>query len=137
MDWFLYKRNATLKWVNARVFLNWQVDGDDDNNVLFWGVTAWKMSKYGVFSGPYFSTFGQNIERYEVSLRIQSEYGKIRTRKNSVFGHFSRSVCLSKKKTLVWFLFRKITGATFGNLKSKDTVKTIQTWESNLTIATK
>ena len=26
-----------------------------------------------------------------VSLRIQSECGKIRTRKNSVFGHFSRS----------------------------------------------
>ena len=29
-----------------------------------------------------------------VSLRIQSEYGKIRTRKNSVSGLFSRSVCL-------------------------------------------
>ena len=33
-----------------------------------------------------------NTERYEESLRIQSECGKIRTRKNSVFGHFSRSV---------------------------------------------
>ena len=32
----------------------------------------------------------------EVSLRIQSECGKVRTRKNSVFGHFSRSV---------WFIF--------------------------------
>ena len=28
---------------------------------------------------------------YSVSLRIQSECGKIRTRKNSVFEHFSRS----------------------------------------------
>ena len=28
---------------------------------------------------------------YFVNLRIQSEYRKIRTRKNSVFGHFSRS----------------------------------------------
>ena len=27
-----------------------------------------------------------------VNLRIQSEYRKIQTRKNSVFGHFSRSV---------------------------------------------
>ena len=27
----------------------------------------------------------------EVILRIQSEYRKIRTRNNSVFGHFSRS----------------------------------------------
>ena len=50
------------------------------------------MSKYGVFSGPYFPVLGLNTERYEVSLRIQSECGKIQTRKNSVFEHFSRSV---------------------------------------------
>ena len=31
------------------------------------------------------------MERYEVSFCIQSESGKIRTRKNSVFGHISRS----------------------------------------------
>ena len=35
------------------------------------------MSKYGVFSGPYFAV-----------VRM----GKIQARKNSVFGHFSRSV---------------------------------------------
>ena len=50
------------------------------------------MSKYRVFSDPYFHAFGLNMERYEVSLRIQFECGKIRTRKNSVFGHFSHSV---------------------------------------------
>ena len=49
------------------------------------------MSKYGVFSGPYFPVFGLNKERYSVSLRIQSECGKIRTRRNSVFRHFLRS----------------------------------------------
>ena len=43
------------------------------------------------FSGPYFSAFEVNTERYEVSLPIQSECEKIRTRKNSVFEHFSRS----------------------------------------------
>ena len=32
------------------------------------------------------------MERYSVSFGIQSECGKIRTRKNFVFGHFSRSV---------------------------------------------
>ena len=47
------------------------------------------MSKYRVFSGPYFPVFGLNTERYSVFLRIQSECRKIRTRKNSVFGHFS------------------------------------------------
>ena len=49
------------------------------------------MSKYGVFSGPYFSVLGLITEIYGVNFRIQSEYRKIRTRKNSVFGHFSRS----------------------------------------------
>ena len=43
--------------------------------------TAWRVSKYGVFSGPYFPA----------SLRIQSECGKIWTRKNFVFWHFWRS----------------------------------------------
>ena len=33
------------------------------------------------FSGPYFPVFRLNTERYGVSLHIQSEYGKIRTRK--------------------------------------------------------
>ena len=37
------------------------------------------------FSGPYFSAFGLNTEIYGINLRIQSEYRKIRTRKNSVF----------------------------------------------------
>ena len=54
--------------------------------------TAWKASKYGVFSGPYFPpTFGLNTERYVVSPCIQSECEKIRTTKNSVFGRFSHS----------------------------------------------
>ena len=49
--------------------------------------TAWKVSKYGVFSGPYFPAFGLNTEGY-VSLRIQFKCGKMRTRKSSVFGDF-------------------------------------------------
>ena len=46
------------------------------------------------YSGPYFPAFGLNTERYFVSLRIQSEWRKIRTRKSSVFGQFSCSVVL-------------------------------------------
>ena len=49
------------------------------------------MSKYGVISGPYFPVFGLNMDIYGVNLRIQSEYRKIQTRNNSVFGHFLRS----------------------------------------------
>ena len=50
--------------------------------------SAGKVSKYGVFSGPYFPALGLNTQRYSVSLRIHSECEKIRIRKNSVFGHF-------------------------------------------------
>ena len=33
------------------------------------------------FSGPYFSPFGLNMDRYGINLRIQSKCGKIRTKK--------------------------------------------------------
>ena len=32
-----------------------------------------KVSKYWVFSGPYFPVFGLNTEIYEVNFRIQSK----------------------------------------------------------------
>ena len=56
--------------------------------------TAWKVSKYGVLSVPYFPVFGLNTKIYFVNLRIQSEYRKTRTRNNSAFGHISRSEIL-------------------------------------------
>ena len=59
------------------------------------------MSKYGVLSGSYFPAFGLNTERYRVSLRTQSKYWKIRTRKNSVFGRFSRSEIISYNDVVV------------------------------------
>ena len=40
------------------------------------------------FSGPYISAFGLNTERHSVFLRIQSECGKIRTRKAPNEGTF-------------------------------------------------
>ena len=44
------------------------------------------------FSGPYFPSFGLNTERYSLSLRIQSKWGKIQTRNTDFeYGHFSRS----------------------------------------------
>ena len=55
---------------------------------LEYSFTAWKVSKYGVISGPYFPAFGLITERYELSLRIQSECGKIRTWNNSYLDTF-------------------------------------------------
>ena len=36
---------------------------------------------YSEFFWPFFPAFGLNMEKYSVSLLIQSECGKIRTRK--------------------------------------------------------
>ena len=52
------------------------------------------MSKYGVFSGPYFSVFGLNTEIYGVNLRIQFEYRKIRTRKTPYLDNFQAAYWL-------------------------------------------
>ena len=45
---------------------------------------------------------------YGVNFRIQSEYMKIRTRKNSVFGHFSRSVRHKKRVNIYNVDIKKI-----------------------------
>ena len=41
--------------------------------------TAWKVSKYGVFSGPYFPTFRLNTERYGVFSPKAGKYGPEKT----------------------------------------------------------
>ena len=43
------------------------------------GVHSVKGVRIRRFSSPYFPAFGLNTDRYGVSLRIQSECGKIRT----------------------------------------------------------
>ena len=56
------------------------------NMCFYWSVyTARKVCKHGVFSSPYFPKLRLDMERYSASLRIWSECGKIRTRKNTVF----------------------------------------------------
>ena len=42
-------------------------------------ITAWKVSKYGVISGPYFPVFGLNTEiyiKFPYSVRIQKKMDK-------------------------------------------------------------
>ena len=41
-------------------------------NQLFLGITAQKLSKYGVFSSPYFPVLGLKTGIYLVNLRIYS-----------------------------------------------------------------
>ena len=51
----------------------WENDQSSMNTIN----SAWKLSKYGVFSGPYFPVFGLNTEIYSVDLRIQSVFLEI------------------------------------------------------------
>ena len=45
----------------------------------------------GVFSGPHFPLFGLKTKIYSVNSRIHSKCRIIRTRKNWLFGQYSRS----------------------------------------------
>ena len=59
-----------------------------------------KVSRSGAFSGQHFPLLGLNIEIYGVDLRSQSEYGKIRARKNSAFEQFS----FSGRNINIWYI---------------------------------
>ena len=81
--------------------------------------TAWKVSKYRVFSGPYFPLLWLPIF---INLLIQPEYRKIRTRKNSVFGQFSSIVRFRKiLKSTFWMSLYNID--PFSCLSFKTTLK--------------
>ena len=64
-------------------------------------------------------------EIYRVNLRIQSKYMKTGTRKSSVFGHVSRSVCIkeSKSKIIGSECMRKFLQQTYTKAKIKCSTK--------------
>ena len=52
--------------------------------------TARKVSKYGVFSCPFFPVFGLNTETYRVNLRIQPKYRKYGPEKTTYLDSVSK-----------------------------------------------
>ena len=63
--------------------------------------TAWKVSKYGVFSSLYFPAFGLNTEIYALNVRTQSKYGKLRTWKKLRIWTFHTVTIYSDHKPFV------------------------------------
>ena len=53
--------------------------------------TAWRLFQCRASSGPYFSVFGLNTNTCYIDFCIQIESGKIKTRRNYVFGYFSHN----------------------------------------------
>ena len=70
-----------------------------------WSHHCLKSIQIGSFCGLYFPLFRPNTGSYSVSLRIQSKHTKIKTRTNSVSGHFSRGayehICALKLDPLI------------------------------------
>ena len=65
--------------------------------ILVWkGSTAWKVSKYGVISAPYFSVFSPNTGKYgpETTPYLDTFYAVVNSKRLS-----QRDVLLGLKKT--------------------------------------
>ena len=60
------------------------------------------------YSGPYFPAFGLNMERYCISLRIQSECGKMRTRITPNTDAFYAVIEIEKSKFKKVVFFKKM-----------------------------
>ena len=76
---------------------------------MFLFLIFWKYQK-NIGGSHYVKIVQMRSFLWSVFSRIRTEYGKIRTRKNSVFGHFSRSVLMVLTKRsidLKWINRRK------------------------------
>ena len=72
------------------------------------------------FSGPYLPVLELNTEIYSINHIIQSEYGKIRTRKTPYLNTFHAVIrTLTYKLNMVW-LVKNITKHASDENKSKD-----------------
>ena len=79
------------------IYFKWLVFRLIVSDAYSWYCQCVKRVRIRSYSSPHFPRiFPHSDWIRRVSLRIQSECGKIRTRKNSVFGHFSRSECNNK-----------------------------------------
>ena len=84
----MLKAFKIIKFVLIFCYLKQCLSTEFAKNLIAWeknsnkSFTWWKVSKYEVFSGPYFPAFGLSISPYSVRMRENN---------NSVFGHFSCS----------------------------------------------
>ena len=86
---------------------------------------------WSVFS--FIPVFGLNTEIYGVNLRIQSEYRKIPTRKNSVFWHLPRSVYTMPRYDIKFECFLQIETLFYENNAWKISFKTWQATQPTFT----
>ena len=76
LNWFLYDKD--LRHERVKVFQNWP---KLTTLRFIFNYHCVKCVRIRRLSGPYFPAFGLKTERHFLSIHIQSECGKIRTRK--------------------------------------------------------
>ena len=69
--------NFLFAWIKTNFYRTKDKLATKKKNKLFYCVKSVHIRSY---SGPHFPAFGLNTERYGISLRIQFECGKMRTR---------------------------------------------------------
>ena len=96
--------NISIWWKNKKNCLSvWRVYDELTESLLKSNHCPTAAGKESVTSGPYLPAFGMNTERYGASLCIQSECGKIRTRKtpNTDTFHALSEDVFSKKGRMI------------------------------------
>ena len=76
----IFKANDRVLHQSDKVTQGLQCNHKDDFDATFRTLNCVKRVRIQSYSGPHFPAFGLNTERYSVSLRVQSECGKMWTR---------------------------------------------------------
>ena len=94
--------NFLFAWIKTNFYRTKDKLATKKKNKLFYCVKSVRIRSY---SGPHFPAFGLNTERYGISLRTQSECGKMRTRTtpNTDAFHAVQNHLLS------WVIFFRLT----------------------------
>ena len=84
------------------------------------------------YSGPYFSVFGLNTERHEVSLRIQSECGKMRTRITPNTNTFHAACLIHVQRLMKFVLYFSVIQSMPQSPKYIESIAELKTKMKNL-----
>ena len=89
--------------------------------------TAWKESKYGVFSGPYLPAFGLNTETYSVWMQENTDQKKLR-----IWTLFEQCCCLRNEKLFAKKIQNKKTVHVRNSKTSKEDNENISYFKLHL-----
>ena len=97
----LISRNSLEKNKVKEIKQNWK--GSKNFDICFYVIfNCIKCVRIRSYSDPYFPAFGLNMERYSVSSRIQSKFGKTKTRVTPNTNTFHAMFGCCDQKFFLW-----------------------------------